>query len=254
MPGIGHYRLTPFSRIYREASKQKFCAKTRGGDKKLASGKETCFGIGYNTEDMKIITLNTWGGRAGKEGLLDFFKNHADTDVFCLQEIWAAPYEEWEGKLAGGRKLKNDQTMVYALREISEMLPNHESYFRPHFLENYGLLMFVKKDIKVLEEGEFFVHKEKGYVPEDDIGNHARNIQYVTLETTSGPMTIINFHGLWAGKGVGKIDTPDRLSQSKKISDFISEHKEKVVFCGDFNLLPDTESLMMLERAGLKRY
>ena len=42
---------------------------------------------GYNNL-MKIITLNTWGGRAGEERLLDFFNTHKDdTDIFCLQEI-----------------------------------------------------------------------------------------------------------------------------------------------------------------------
>lgn len=27
---------------------------------------------------MRIISLNTWGGRGGKENLLAFFKKHAD--------------------------------------------------------------------------------------------------------------------------------------------------------------------------------
>ncbi len=201
---------------------------------------------------MKIITLNTWGGRGGKESLLDFFKRHADTDVFCLQEIWSAPYEHLEGAPMGGLVTSNSDVMVYGKQEISAVLPNHEVYFRPHHLENYGLLMLVKKELKVLEEGEFFVHKEKGHVPEDDIGNHARNLQYVTLETASGLLTVINFHGLWAGKGVGKVDTPDRLEQSRKIVEFIDGHKEKIVFCGDFNLLPDTESLAIIEHAGMR--
>tara|TARA_B100001179_G_C18395552_1_gene319360 strand:+ start:184 stop:423 length:240 start_codon:yes stop_codon:yes gene_type:complete len=35
---------------------------------------------------MKIISLNTWCGRAGKS-LYDFFEVYKDIDIFCLQEV-----------------------------------------------------------------------------------------------------------------------------------------------------------------------
>lgn len=200
---------------------------------------------------MKVITLNTWGGLAGKEGILAFFEAYKDTtDIFCLQEIWSAPYKELEDDLVGGRRLKNDQVMVYGMQEISATLPDHVGYFRPHLKEHYGLMMLVNKNILVQNEGERFVYKERGFVGEDDIGNHARNIQYADLRTDSGPLTVINLHGLWTGKG--KTDTEDRILQSKNIVDFISGVKGEVILCGDFNLLPDTESIKIIEDAGLR--
>lgn len=200
---------------------------------------------------MKIITLNTWGGRAGKEKLLAFFEKHKDTtDIFCLQEIWSAPYEDLEGRAAGGQTIDHDQVMVYGMQEISELLSGHFSYFRPHFLDDYGLAMLVKKDLEVTEEGEVFVHKHKGYVPEGDLGNHARNIQYVSLEVSGKPLTVINFHGLWNGNG--KTDSEDRITQSKNILEFTKNISGDFVLCGDFNLLPETESIKMLEASGLK--
>ncbi|MCX6787903.1 MAG: endonuclease/exonuclease/phosphatase family protein [Candidatus Kaiserbacteria bacterium] len=200
---------------------------------------------------MRIISLNTWGGRAGKEKLLDFFKKYADTtDIFCLQEIWAEPYPYLEGCLAGGVVLNNEQTMVYALREISAVLPNHATFFRPLLGENYGLLMLVRKEFQVSTEGEFFVYKQKGYSSEIDIGDHARSIQYVTIATATKPLTVINFHGLWNGKG--KTDTEERIQQSKNILEFTSKLDGEYVLCGDFNLLPDTESVKLFERAGLR--
>lgn len=200
---------------------------------------------------MKIITLNTWGGRAGREKLLAFFEKYKDTtDIFCLQEIWSAPYEDLEGRAAGGQTIDHEQVMVYGMQEISELLFEHVSYFRPHFLDDYGLAMFVKKDIKITEEGEVFVYKHKGYVPEGDLGNHARNIQYVSLEINNNPLTVINFHGLWNGKG--KTDSDDRVNQSKNILDFIKNISGDFVLCGDFNLLPETESIKMLENSGLR--
>lgn len=200
---------------------------------------------------MRIITLNTWGGRAGKDRIFSFFKKYeASTDIFCLQEIWSSPYEHLEGQLAGGLKIDYSDIMTRGMQDISDLLSGYRAYFRPHHLDHYGLMMLVEKSLSIKEEGEIFVYKHKGYTPEGDVGNHARNIQYVTLETPDGPITIINFHGLWNGKG--KTDTEDRLQQSKNILAFMRTLKGECVLCGDFNLLPDTQSIQLFELAGLK--
>lgn len=203
---------------------------------------------------MRIISLNTWGGRAGKEGLLTFFKKYADTtDIFCLQEIWSAPYEHLEGKNAGGKSIDHHEVMTYGLQEISKVLSNHIGYFRPNHLNNYGLLMFVHKSLMVIDEGEAYVHKYKNYeIPVgEDVGHHARSVQYVTIrKEDEEDLTVLNFHGLWNGKG--KVDSEDRILQSQKIIAFLKKISNDIVFCGDFNLLPETKSLKMLEEFGLK--
>ncbi len=200
---------------------------------------------------MKILTLNTWGGRAGREGLLNFLKRESETvDVFCLQEVWSAPYEHLEGTSAGGLAISNQNVMTYGMQDISAVLSEYEYFFHPHLEENYGLLMLVKKGNTVIGSGDVFVHKERGYVPQGDVGHHARNIQFVTLEQNGKQRTIINFHGLWNGKGKG--DSDDRLEQSRRIVAFIQTLPGEVVLCGDFNLLPDTESIRILEHSGLR--
>jgi endonuclease/exonuclease/phosphatase family metal-dependent hydrolase len=110
-------------------------------------------------------------------------------------------------------------------------------------------MMMVKKDIEILEEGEIFVYKHKGYIPEGDLGNHARNIQYVKVSNSGNELSVINFHGLWNGKGKG--DTEDRILQTKNILDFIENLSHEIVLCGDFNLRPDTESIKLFEDAGM---
>lgn len=199
---------------------------------------------------MRVISLNTWGGRAGKDKLLNFFRNNKDTEVFCLQEIWSAPYEHLEGHSAGGLDIDHSNIMVYGLQEISALLDNHNVYFRPHHLDNYGLMILVRKDINVLSEGDVFVYKDRGYIPEGDVGNHARNVQFVTVSTSNGIYSILNFHGLW--NGMGKGDSEDRLIQSDRINHFLSTLSNPVVLCGDFNLLPETESIKKLENFGLR--
>lgn len=195
---------------------------------------------------MKLISLNTWGGRAGKAELIRFFADRKDeVDLFCLQEVWAAPYPHLEGVDAGGVTLNHDDILVYGKKEIADTLPHHTPYFHPHHLENYGLMTLVRNSIDVRESGEVFVHKWKDFVPEGDIGLHARNIQYVSFMQNGKTITVVNFHGLWNGRG--KTDSDDRIAQSQKIIDFLRTCSGEVILCGDFNLLPDTRSIKMFE-------
>jgi exonuclease III len=196
---------------------------------------------------MKLISLNVWGGVAGREKLLDFFISHNDVDIFCLQEIWNGGHE-MIGRTAGGRPLSG--IAHWLLTDIGATLKDHIAYFRPQFKDYYGLTMFIKKDISVREEGEVFAYKERGYFSEEDIGDHSRNIQYVSMGSVAGLRTVAHIHGLWNGKG--KTDSADRLLQSDNIVRFLGSIKNPSVFCGDLNLLPDTESLKKIEAAGMR--
>lgn len=198
---------------------------------------------------MKILSLNTWGGRAGAEGLIAFFNRmKRDVDIFCLQEIWSAPYEHFEGVSAGGLAIQHGTIMTNGLQDITGLLGEHEYFFHPHFMDNYGLLMLVHKRLSVKGVGEVWVHREKGYMPEGDIGLHPRNLQYVeVVDQNNKTYTVCNFHGLWNGKG--KTDSEDRIAQSERIVEFVASRTGEAICIGDFNLLPDTESIAILERA-----
>jgi len=194
-----------------------------------------------------LISLNTWGGVAGREGLLDFFRARDDVDVFCLQEIWNGGEHIRGTTLAG---VRYDKFLSDLYPAIGTMLENHLGYFRPHYHDWYGLAMFIKKNIVLREEGETWVWKTRADIYDDEVANHAHNIQYATFETKKGTRTIINFHGLWNGQG--KFDTEERLTQSKNIVEFLKTIAHPYILCGDFNLLPDTESLKMFEAAGMR--
>jgi endonuclease/exonuclease/phosphatase family metal-dependent hydrolase len=194
---------------------------------------------------VKLISLNVWGGFAGREKLLDFFTSHNDVDIFCLQEVWNGGHE-MIGRTAGGRSLSG--IAHWLLTDIGATLPDHVAYFRPQFKEYYGLTMFIKKNIPIREEGELFVYKNRGYFSEVDIGDHSRNVQYMSIDSGDGVRAIAHVHGLWNGQGKG--DSTDRLLQSDNIVRFLRGVGSPYIFCGDLNLLPDTESLKKIEAAG----
>jgi len=196
---------------------------------------------------MKLISLNTWGGEVGVSKLQDFLRIHSDADFICLQEIWNGG-EEMLTRKSGGSWLAKRVTTL--LSDIKSVLPDHEVFYRPHFHDYFGLALFFKKSIKVVEEGELYIYKEKGYISADEFGNHARILQYMTVETQKGLRTVIHLHGLWNGKGKG--DSEDRLEQSDRIVNFIKQLTNPFTIVGDFNLRPDTESLRKLEDCGLR--
>jgi len=194
---------------------------------------------------MKLISLNTWVGRVGKEELLNFFKKYNNVDIFCLQEVW-------EGGHQYAKKYDSHPPIASTTlaTDIGKVLDNHVAFFRPWMQDWAGQAIFIKKDIKILEEGELFVHKTKEDVWDLEDANHARNLQYITFETSKGLRTIANFHGLWNGQG--KDDTQERLLQSDNIANFLKGIKNPHILCGDFNLLPETKSLKKIEDLGLK--
>jgi exonuclease III len=204
---------------------------------------------------MKVISLNTWGGRGGMDGLLTFFRDHNEVDIFCLQEVWNGG-EEMVGKIGGGVPLVGVETDL--LSRIARVLPEHVPYFRPHFHEYYGLAMLVRNTLPVASEEECVIYKEPGFISEEDPGNHTRIIQAVTFGGDA-PNTVAHLHGLWQPmpKEVlavtdGKQDNPDRIEQSRRIVSFTQTVMHPFVLLGDFNLLPDSESIAMLERAGMR--
>lgn len=185
---------------------------------------------------MKLISLNTWGGEAGTV-LLDFFRAHEDVDIFLVQEVFhhATDRTEWTGN-----------NIRELFDEIGKCLPQHRGYFAPSTFGEYGLAGFVKNDLTVAETGDIFVFRWKDALVGRDGTTLGNNMQYFRIAGGGQEYMILNLHGLWNGKG--KTDTEDRLEQSRKIKEFLKTVTvEKVLLCGDFNLLPDTKSLAMLE-------
>lgn len=185
---------------------------------------------------MKIISLNIWGGRLSKE-LLNFFDKYSDTDIFLLQEVFhnGTDITAWD-----------KDNLRESFVEIGKVLVNHTGHFAPAESGEWGLAAFVKKEIQVNEVGDVFVHRDRNSMVGRDGSTLGKNLQYLKINKDGKDAAVINFHGLWNGKG--KTDTEDRINQSRRIVDFIKRISHDIVLCGDFNLKPDTESLKMLER------
>lgn len=210
---------------------------------------------------MKLISLNIWGGRV-HEPLLSFIKNNAsDTDIFCFQEVYRSDSMIEE---MGGETMDGAYASIY--NEIVESLPNHLGYFASaednwnehgptDFPLQYGNAIFIRKTLEPKTCTTHFVHKYLA-APRSKTGfSGARLVLKICFSKADKKYTVINFHGLH--NGLGKEDSDERIAQSQKIKEILNQSEGPKILIGDFNLLPGTESMAILEegmRSLIKEY
>lgn len=210
---------------------------------------------------MRILSLNAWGGRLSDR--LTSFLTEMDPDVLCLQEVTNTPDcdMEWLAYRDHGLELPQRSNL---LKEVSRALGAHRAIFCPaargelwdgerSVPSEWGLATFVRRSCPVIGQVQDFIH---GEFSADGWGAHprARNAHGVRLfdYTAAFPITIVHMHGL--RELAGKEDTPDRLAQAKALVDLIARirrTRERLVVCGDFNVLPSSGTLQALAQIGL---
>lgn len=173
---------------------------------------------------VRIIFFNIWHGQAWN-GLSGFLRKNLDsTDVFCLLEV--------------------DPDIQKKLEDLlSDFEPIYDKGIKTEYLDGVieGRSVFVKKGIKVINKGKSNIFET---TPRD-----AGGFQYAHLEVGSKKFFVGEVHG--KTHPGDKTDTPERIDQSKKIIEFLEKVKEPKILGGDFNLMPDTKSIRMIEETGL---
>ena len=199
---------------------------------------------------MKIVSLNAWGGRCFAP-LMEFLEAQAvDADVFCLQEM----FKSTEGETSA-------ESHPNIFDKIATLLSGFEAHFLPvqagYYLDTPiagvmgGQALFIKKGIVV----EHVAHRPlvgplgKVFFVDGKIA-YPSALQYADLRLPGGILRVAHVHGV--GRPGSKLDTPARLEQSAGIAVFLSEGRLPTVLCGDFNLMPETESVAAIERVPMR--
>ena len=109
----------------------------------------------------------------------------------------------------------------------------------------FGIAILVKNSIKIKSKGQVEIYDDHTSILNPDFSNLPVYFQYIELEINGKSYTICNFHGI--PKPADKLDSPERINQSKKILDFLTSRIGPRIFVGDFNLLSKTKSIHTLE-------
>ncbi len=197
---------------------------------------------------MKLVTLNVWGGKL-YEPLISFLEEHSkDVDVFCFQDALFGSKPEFTPIQKGRANLFAEMEKV--LSDFNSVIYRDpvESYFNGEILPldiGCGQVIFVRKSLKILESGGFRSHDESPYHKGGDMVS-GRSQWIKIVGDNNEQFTILNMHGLWQ-RNSKKADTPERIHQSEKVSQFLNSLEGKKILCGDFNLAPHGEALRKFE-------
>ncbi len=192
---------------------------------------------------MKLISLNTWDGRI-LEPQLKFIKEQmGDTDIFCFQEVCSIT-----AKVSPLKDFPNDLLTIF-----KDLLIDFNTIYFPCLeIEGFkiGLATAVKKNLKIVNSaGHVFEESKK----EDFL---LKGIQFLDISVEGKSFWLGNVHGV--GHPSDKKDTQIRLNQSKIIISVLPRDDAKKILVGDFNLDIDTQSVRIIEEAGMtnliKRY
>lgn len=192
---------------------------------------------------MKLITLNTWGNKAGKD-FHGFLSKYSNSNIWFFQEIFnnADDSYDWNEKA-------NDKKFYETLNNY---LPEKNGFFCPTAGEVYGLATFLDKNIEVIDKGEVLV--ARGTWPENkeitEETDHHRKLQWLEVKINGKKLLLAHVHLTHRPKGKG--DSEKRLRQSRLIADFLALFDCPKILAGDFNLTPDTESIQIIEKSGMR--
>ena len=178
---------------------------------------------------MKILQLNIWGGKLGKQ-IIELLEIH-QPDVVCFQEVV---------------KLTTlDRLFFHSLGEYEKL--GFQSFFSPVFgftLMNqkaeFGNAILSKNGFS--EQNTVFTRKE--YVSDMDMLDkdyNIRNLQHVAVEHGGEKIHILNHHGHHIDSH--KNGDEETMRQCKMIADYIKNLSGKIILCGDFNLAPESQSI-----------
>lgn len=210
---------------------------------------------------MRVICLNGWGGKLHDE-IVPYIAS-SDPDILCLQEVVHTPtaLQDWLSYRDHGIDLPQRANFFH---EIAEALPDHLAIFCPaaqgdlwhgeiRYPSQWGLATFVRKSIAIVAQAQGFVH---GTFCADGYGDHPRPRTGHAIRvfdfTTGQPAVIAHMHGLRDLSG--KHDIPARLTQAKRLLQLvknIAEDGDRIIVCGDFNVLPDSETFAVLKELDL---
>ena len=211
---------------------------------------------------MRIASVNAWGGALADE-LLEWLPRSA-AHIVCLQEVTRTPGQTGWTRFDDGERTLPQRADL--LDDVRNVLPRHQAIFLAsdsgpvhddtgvRHRQDFGLATFVAEHLPVVGVDSAFVHGQFLDHVEWTVADRPRIALAVrTIDRAVGrSVWVVQVHGL--RDPAGKADIPARHRQAERLAELVrrirSPH-DLVVVCGDFNLLPDSETFDVLAEIGL---
>jgi endonuclease/exonuclease/phosphatase family metal-dependent hydrolase len=211
---------------------------------------------------VRIASVNAWGGALSRQ--LFKWLPSSGAHIVCLQEVTRTPgltgwtrFDDGERTLPQRADLFDDVRVALprhqAIFVASDSGPVHDDAGGRHRQE-FGLATLVGEQLPVVGVDSAFVHGQFVDHVEWTVADRPRIALAVrTVDRAAGrSVWVVQVHGL--RDPVGKADTPARRRQAERLAELVRRIRaphDLMVVCGDFNLLPDSETFAVLAELGL---
>ena len=194
---------------------------------------------------MKLISVNIWVKLDNCSSVIAFLRSE-NADIICLQEVSSTP--SWnQSKYNKKQYIDQELSLLYPfcyrwpLFSTSSLGTSARDVWWVMEQGNYIL-----SKLPILEWKNEFYHKEYSYITDWSdwrSSNHGRALTSAKIKTPHWDVFIANVHGC---------RTSDKLwtERTKKQIDFFINtcaKYEQVILVWDFNLLPETEEIKLID-------
>jgi endonuclease/exonuclease/phosphatase family metal-dependent hydrolase len=165
---------------------------------------------------MKIVTLNTWGRGGPFEKRWEVLLNELskfDPEIICLQEVF-------DGELT--KRIKKRLNLKHALTSVPS-----------------GLAIVTKFDV--------LTEKTIAYKTQSPTETEPRRAIAAILKIGEKIIQVANTHLAWKPE-----DEAVRIGQTKELIECAQKEKEMTILAGDFNDVPESNSVSELKHAGFQ--
>ena len=200
---------------------------------------------------MKIVSFNI-GLKINNSRQVARLLRQLDADFICLQEVIRHFEKTTFPKYRSKAEIDKILADRYPYRFFGPQWISRKILARGKLHRDYGGL---------IEQGNYILskypivsarneHYFKHYSLEIDHTNftnidHPRSVAIVKIKYGQKSLTIANIHGTYS---TNKVDTPRSLKQSQYLINLKKQIKGPFILAGDFNVIPQTESIKMLNR------
>ncbi len=200
---------------------------------------------------MKLLSFNT-AFKINNSQLIANLVDETNAEVVCLQELARhfedSVYEQYKSKSVVDSKLKDKYIDDFYSPQFCsrKFLTEDGVTLRKEFggLVEQGLQIYSKYPIISAESIFYFKNYAYAISAESNRGkSHGRCLQRSTLNIEGKEVQIINIHGVWTSD---KLDSQEKYHQTEVILNIIENSNLPTILVGDFNLLPETESIKLL--------
>lgn len=184
---------------------------------------------------MKIVQLNIWGGRLLKP-IIDFLERE-QPDIVCMQEVIDT---------------KEDHSFIaeMAYSKLIDTVGFTNDYFSPTFSFQHAneQALFgnaIAANFPIIEKKELYTNG--GFQEVTDWSSYeynSRMVQAVKLQISDDrELWVVNHHGFHDRNPLG---VPETMNSMRKFSEFVDSLDGEKIVCGDFNIVPEAESMKLL--------